>query len=199
MWLTKTFEANMKELIKKRIEESIKVKESLCKAELDNIASAAAAIIKSLKDGGKLLVFGNGGSAADSQHIVAELVGRFKKERRALAAIALAANTSTLTAIANDYGYDASFSRQIEALGKPGDAALGISTSGNSKNVIEAVKKAKAAGMKTISLTGCGGGKLKSECDVSIVVDSKDTPRIQESHILIGHIICELIEEEFVK
>ncbi|MCX5686226.1 MAG: D-sedoheptulose 7-phosphate isomerase [Candidatus Omnitrophica bacterium] len=188
----------MKDLIKKRIEESIKVKESLCKAELDNIEKAAGTIVKSLKAGGKLLVFGNGGSAADSEHIAAELVGRFKKERRGLAAIALTANTSIITAIANDYGYDVTFSRQIEALGKSGDVALGISTSGNSKNVIEAVKKAKAIGMKTISLTASGGGKLKNESDISIVVDSKDTPRIQESHILIGHILCELVEEEFV-
>ncbi|MFH0764245.1 MAG: D-sedoheptulose 7-phosphate isomerase [Candidatus Omnitrophota bacterium] len=189
----------MKNLIKKRIAESIKVKESLCKAELDSIETAARTIVKSLKAGGKLLVFGNGGSAADSQHIAAELVGRFKKERRALPAIALTANTSTITAIANDYGYDVTFSRQIEALGKPGDVALGISTSGNSKNVIEAVKKAKNIGMKTVSLSGCGGGKLKGECEISIAIDSKDTPRIQESHILIGHILCELIEEEFTK
>ncbi|MDP3804657.1 MAG: D-sedoheptulose 7-phosphate isomerase [Candidatus Omnitrophota bacterium] len=189
----------MKELIKKRIEESVKVKESLCKAEADNIEKAALVIIKSLKAGGKLLVFGNGGSAADSQHIAAELVGRFKKERKALAAIALTANTSTITAIANDYGYDVVFSRQIEALGNPGDVALGISTSGNSKNVIEAFKTAKAKGMKRVSLTGCGGGKLREECDISIIIDSKDTPRIQEAHILIGHILCELIEEEFVK
>lgn len=185
----------MKDLIKSRIEESIKVKESLCKTELDNIARAAEAILKSLTAGGKLLVFGNGGSASDSQHIVAELVGRYKKERKAIPAIALTENTSSLTAIANDYGYDASFSRQVEALGKAGDVAIGISTSGNSVNVIEAVKKAKAAGLKTIGLLGCDGGKLKGACDVAIVVNSKDTPRVQESHITIGHILCELIEE----
>lgn len=189
----------MKDLIKNRIEESVKVKESLYKAELYNIEKAAGTIVRSLKAGGKLLVFGNGGSAADSQHIAAELVGRFRKERKALAAIALTVNTSAITAIANDYGYDVTFSRQIEALGKPEDIALGISTSGNSKNVIEAIKKAKAIGMKTISLTGCGGGKLKAECDISITIDSKETPRVQESHILIGHILCELIEEEFIK
>lgn len=189
----------MKKEIENAIKDSIAVKDNLLRGGIGDIEKAVKLIISSLKSGGKLLIFGNGGSAADSQHIAAELVGRFKKERRALAAIALTANTSIITAIANDYGYDASFSRQIEALGKPVDVALGISTSGNSKNVIEAVKKAKAIGMKTILLAGSGGGKLNGECDISIVIDSKDTPRIQESHILIGHILCELIEEEFVK
>ncbi|MBI5123868.1 MAG: D-sedoheptulose 7-phosphate isomerase [Candidatus Omnitrophica bacterium] len=181
------------------MEESVKTKQALYKDQIENIEKAAKVIIDSLKRGGKLLVFGNGGSAADSQHIAAELVGRFKLERKALPAVALTTNTSTLTAIANDYGYDASFSRQVEALGIKGDVALGISTSGNSKNVIEAFLKAKALGVKTIALTGCGGGKMKDSADISIVVDSKDTPRIQESHIMIGHILCELIEQEMVK
>lgn len=185
---------DMKEQIKTAIKESIKTKEALYKDQIENIEKAAEAIIASLKKGGKLIVFGNGGSAADSQHIAAELVGRFKLERKALAAIALTTNTSTLTAIANDYGYDASFSRQVEALGIKGDVALGISTSGNSKNVIEALNKAKASGIKTIALTGQDGGKMKDAADISIVVGSKDTPRIQESHIMIGHILCELIE-----
>ena len=189
----------MKEKIKKIIKESMEVKESLSKAETVNIEKAAKAIIESLKSGGKLLVFGNGGSAADSQHMVAELVGRFKKERRPLAAIALTTNTSTLTAIANDYGYEAVFSRQVKALGSPGDVAFGISTSGNSKNVIEAIKKAKGIGLKTIGLIGAGGGKMKSECDISIIVPSGDTPRIQEAHLVVCHIICELIEEELFK
>jgi D-sedoheptulose 7-phosphate isomerase len=152
-------------------------------------------LTKSLKAGGKILIFGNGGSAADSQHITAELVGRFKKERKALAAIALTTNTSVLTAIGNDYGYDVSFSRQVEALGKRGDAALGISTSGNSKNVIEAIRISRKIGLSTIGLLGCDGGKIKAECDIAIVVRSKDTPRVQESHSLIGHILCELIED----
>jgi len=189
----------MQKNIEKDIRDSIAAKEALCKTEITNIEAAARAIIDSLKDGGKLIVFGNGGSAADSQHIAAELVGRFKMERKALPAIALTTNTSTLTAIANDYGYDVVFSRQIEALGKKGDVALGISTSGNSKNVIEAFKTAKALGMKTIALSGGDGGKMKNEADISIVVGTKDTPRIQESHIMIGHIICGLIERELFK
>ena len=152
-------------------------------------------VTSSLKKGGKVLAFGNGGSAADSQHIVAELIGRFKKERRPLAGIALTANTSTITALANDYGYDATFARQIEALGKPKDVAIGMSTSGRSKNVILAMRKAKELGLVTIGLTGGDGGSLKRESDITIVVNSSDTARIQESHIMIGHIICELVEE----
>lgn len=185
----------MKQLIKKRIAESIKTKESLCKNHLDDIENVASAMIDSLRRGGKVLIFGNGGSAADSQHIAAELVGRFKKERRPIRAIALTTNTSTITAIANDYGYDVTFSRQIEALAESGDIAIGISTSGNSKNVVEAIAKSKSLGLMTIGLTGGDGGRLKKMCDISIAVDSKDTARIQESHIMVGHIICELIEE----
>ncbi len=185
----------MRDKIKAIIKESIKIKEGLYSGQIENIEKAATIIIKALKDGGKLLVFGNGGSAADSQHIVAELVGRFKNERKALAAIALTTNTSTITALANDYGYTIVFARQIEALGKSGDVAFGISTSGNSKNIIEAIRKANALGLKTIGLIGGDGGQLKKECEVSIIVNSKDTPRIQESHGTIGHIICELIEE----
>ncbi|MFA6142265.1 MAG: D-sedoheptulose 7-phosphate isomerase [Candidatus Omnitrophota bacterium] len=189
----------MKDTIRKRITESISVKEFLARDQALNIESAAKAIIGSLKTGGKLIVFGNGGSTADSQHIAGELVGRFKKERRPFAAIALGTNTPLLTAIANDYGYSETFSRELEALGKKGDVALAISTSGNSKNVLEAVKKAKAVGIRTIALAGCDGGMLKKECDISIVVASRDTPRIQESHIMIGHILCELIEEGLSK
>jgi D-sedoheptulose 7-phosphate isomerase len=189
----------MKDKIKTIIKNSISLKESILKSEVASIEKAARTMIDSLNAGGKILVFGNGGSAADSQHIVAELVGRFKKERRALPAIALTANTSTLTAIANGYGYDATFARQVEALGKKGDIAFGISTSGNSKNVIEAIRKAKSIGLKTIGLLGCDGGKLKNLCNIAIVAGSKDTPRAQESHIMIGHIICELIEDEIFK
>jgi len=187
----------MEESIKNLIKDSIKVKGDLLKSHtVGDIAKAAQAIVKSLKGGGKLLVFGNGGSASDSQHIVAELVGRFKKERAPLKAIALTTNTSIITALANDYNYDITFSRQLEALGKKGDTALGLSTSGNSKNVVEALRKAKAIGLTAICLTGGNGGTLKGIADISIVVDSKDTPRIQEAHIMIGHILCELIEEE---
>ena len=189
----------MKKTIELFIRESIAAKEVLMKDQIENIESAAKAIIESLKAGKKLLIFGNGGSAADSQHIAAELVGRFKMERKALPAISLTTNTSILTAIANDYGYDLVFSRQVEALGVQGDVALGISTSGNSKNVIEALKKARSIGMKTIALSGGDGGSMKKEADISIVVATKDTPRVQESHILISHIICALVEDGIFK
>lgn len=186
----------MRDKISKAIKESIAVKESILKEHILNIESAARAVSASLKNGGKILIFGNGGSAADSQHFAAELVGRFKKERKALAAIALSVDTSALTAIANDYGYEASFSRQVEALGKIGDIAFGISTSGNSKNVIAAFKKAHELGLKTIGLLGSGGGEIAKACDISIAIGSKDTPRVQESHITIIHILCELIEDD---
>jgi len=189
----------MKDTIKARIEESIEAKEKLHESQAENIEAAARAIIGSLRSGGKALIFGNGGSAADSQHIAAELVGRFKKERPPFAAIALTTNTSLLTALANDYGYDLTFSRQVEALGKEGDVAIGLSTSGSSKNVIAALNKAKSMGLKTIGLTGAAGKAMKEICDVTITVGSKDTPRIQESHILIAHIICELVEGELCK
>lgn len=189
----------MKKDIEILIEKSIAAKEALLKGQLENIEKAAKAVIEALKDGKKLLVFGNGGSAADSQHMAAELVGRFKTERKALPVIALTTNTSTLTAIANDYGYDQVFSRQVEALGLKGDIALGISTSGNSKNVIDALKKARSIGMKTIALSGGDGGNIAREADISIVVTTKDTPAIQESHILIIHIICALVEDGIFK
>ena len=185
----------MKKTIELFIKDSITAKEIVLRNQVENIEKAARVIIESFKGGKKLLVFGNGGSAADSQHIAAELVGRFKMERKALPAIALTANTSILTAIANDYGYDVVFSRQIEALGAQGDVALGISTSGNSKNIIEALKKARSLGLKTIALSGGDGGSMKKEADISIVVATKDTPRVQESHILISHIICALVED----
>src|SRR3989338_7096422 len=158
----------MEKAIQNIIKESIKTKELLYKRQIESIEKAAKAIIISLKAGGKVLIFGNGGSAADSQHIVAELVGRFKKERPALPAIALSTNTSILSAIANDYGYEITFSRQLEALAKSKDVAIALSTSGNSKNVLEALKKAKALGLVTIGLTGQNGGLLKEVCDISI-------------------------------
>jgi D-sedoheptulose 7-phosphate isomerase len=186
-------------MIEAAIKDSVGIKEIVLKGQVGKIEKAAAAIIDSFKKGGKLLIFGNGGSAADSQHIAAELVGRFKIERKALPAIALTTDTSALTAIANDYGYEAVFSRQLEALASKGDVALGISTSGNSKNVIEAFKKARSLGLKTIALTGGDGGKVKKEADISIIVASKDTPRVQESHIMIGHILSALIEHNIFK
>lgn len=189
----------MENKIKRLIRENIAVKEGLLKGQIANIGLAATAIVKSIRNGGKVVIFGNGGSAADSQHIAAELVGRFKKERKAIAAIALTTDTSIITALANDYGYNTVFSRQVEALGRKGDVAIAISTSGKSKNIIDAVKAAKRTGITTIALTGSSGGDLKKECDISVLVPSDDTPRIQESHCLIGHIICELVEEERAK
>jgi D-sedoheptulose 7-phosphate isomerase len=186
-------------IIEESIKESMRMQEGLLKNEVANIEKAARIIIKSLRLGGKVLIFGNGGSAADSQHMAAELVGRFKKERRALPAIALTTNTSILTSIGNDYGYDMTFSRQVAALGRKGDVAIGISTSGNSANVINAAKEARSLEMSTIALAGSDGGKLSKACDVSIIVRTKDTPRAQESHITIIHVLCDLIERELFK
>jgi len=154
-------------------------------------------MIESIKKGGKVILFGNGGSASDSQHIAAELVGRFRKERSALAAIALTTNTSILTSLANDYSYEIVFSRQIEALGQKNDIAIGISTSGKAKNVAAGIKQAKKMGIKTIALTGGDGGELAKLADISLIVPSLVTARIQEAHITLGHIICELVEQEF--
>ena len=188
----------MKEKIKKIFGESILVKRETANLNCDKIVLAVEEIVNIFKGNGKILFFGNGGSAADSQHIAAEFIGRFKKERQALAAIALTTDTSILTCLGNDYGFEAIFARQIEGLGQKGDIAFGISTSGNSKNVIEGIKKAKDKGLKTISLTGCGGGQLAKLTNISIIVPSDNTARIQESHICIAHAICELVEECFL-
>lgn len=185
----------MKKDIGRIFRESIRVKEETFKTNDEKIVQAIESILESFRRNGKILFFGNGGSAADSQHIAAEFIGRFKKERRALPAIALTTDTSILTALGNDYGFDVIFARQIEGLGNRGDVAFGISTSGNSKNVIEGIKQAKKMGLKTISLTGCGGGKVARLTDISIIVPSMETARIQESHICIAHAICELAEE----
>jgi len=186
----------MRERIKDILLESIQVKEEILRNQVDAILEIAELMIDCLKKDGKVIVFGNGGSASDSQHIAAELVGRFKKDRSALAAIALTTNTSILTSLANDYGYDVVFSRQIEALGKKNDIALGISTSGKAKNVALAIKQAKKMGIKTVALSGGDGGDIVKLADVSLVVPSKITARIQEAHITIAHIICEMIEQE---
>lgn len=192
--MTKT--EKMNEKIESILKDSINVKEKLLSPSItDTISQIIDQIIASLKKGGKLIILGNGGSAADAQHIAAELVGRFQKERRALPAIAISTNTSILTALANDYAYDIVFSRQIEALAKKDDVVLAISTSGGAKNAIEAVKTAKKIGIKTIALTGGDGGELSKIADLSLVVPSKITARIQEAHITIAHIVCELIEE----
>ncbi len=184
----------MKDKILKSIKESIEVKE-LLKKEAGAIARIVETIISSVKKGGKVIIFGNGGSAADSQHMAAELIGRFKKERAPIPAIALTTNTSSLTAIGNDYGYDATFSRQLEGIAKPVDTAIGISTSGNAKNVNKAILKAKEMGLATIGLTGGAGGGLAKNAVFTLKVPSDSTPRIQELHITGIHIICELVEE----
>ncbi len=189
----------MREIIQEAILESIRVKEGLLKNNLGQIVEMSQKIIESLKKGGKLLIFGNGGSASDSQHIAAELVGRFKKDRPALPAIALTVNTSTITALANDFGYDIIFARQIEALAAKNDVALGISTSGKAKSVVLGLKQAKKMGLLTVALTGGDGGEIVKQADISLIVPSSQTARIQESHILIGHIICELIEEAGIR
>jgi D-sedoheptulose 7-phosphate isomerase len=192
MRFTETFEQR----VGQSIEASIALKERLLSNPevVPTVAKVCEIIVTSIEQGNKLLLFGNGGSAADAQHIAGEFVGRFAFERRALPALALSVNTSCVTAIGNDYGFDLIFSRQIEALGRPGDVAIGISTSGNSQNVLRAVLVAKGLGLQTIGLTGCAGGKLKSAVDYCICVPSDETPRIQECHIMIGHIISELVE-----
>ena len=163
------------------------------------IFEAAGLITKCLRAGGKLLFFGNGGSAADAQHLAAEFVGRFVSERAGLAAISLTTDASILTAVGNDYGFDRVFGRQVQALARPGDVAVAISTSGNSPNVLEAVKEAKKHGLNVIGLTGKDGGALALEAHVAITVDSGSTARIQECHIAIGHIFCELVERELIE
>ena len=162
---------------------------------LDGIVAAAAMIVECYEEGGKVAFFGNGGSAADAQHLACELVSKFRLERKALGAIAFTTDTSILTAIPNDYSFENIFVRQLEALMRKGDVVVGISTSGNSPNVLKALAKAKELGIGTIGLSGAGG-KLPEVVDVAIKVPSKDTPRIQESHIAIGHIICDLVESE---
>jgi D-sedoheptulose 7-phosphate isomerase len=159
------------------------------------IAEAASTLAGCLAAGGQILFCGNGGSAADAQHLAAELVGRFLKERRAFPAIALHTNTSALTALGNDYGFEAVFARQVEAHGRPGDALMAISTSGSSPNVLLAVETAHRLGLVTLGLSGGSGGPLAEVCDICLTVPSTITPRVQEGHILIGHIICGLVED----
>ena len=163
-------------------------------AQKATIETIAGFCVDALEEGVKIVFMGNGGSAADAQHLAAELVGRFQKNRKACAALALNVNTSILTAIGNDYGYDSVFSRQVEALVTSKDVVIGISTSGKSKNVVNAINKAKEIGARTVGLLGQDGGLLKPLVEIAFTINSKDTPRIQEMHILAGHIICEIIE-----
>jgi len=163
----------------------------------ENLEQASILAVNTLKKGNKILLCGNGGSAADAQHIAAELTGRYKTERRGLAGIALTTDTSALTAIGNDYGYDRVFDRQVESLANNGDLLIGISTSGNSENIINALKVAKNMGCSTIGFSGKGGGAMNDICDINLVVPSDNTPRIQEMHILFGHTICQIIDNNF--
>lgn len=160
------------------------------------ISDVGIAMQNTIQNGGKILIMGNGGSAADSQHIAAEIVGRYKKERKGMPAIALTTDTSILTSVGNDYGYDYIFARQIEALCRPEDLVIGITTSGNSANVVRAIEAAKAIGATTVGLTGGTGGKLKDLCDFSLVMPSSVTARIQEAHIFVGHSLCEILESD---
>ena len=189
----------MQSIIKHEFSEHLKVSKKTMESIGKPIEIAAKLCIDSLKNSNKILIFGNGGSAADAQHIAAELVGRYKTERKGIPAIALTTDTSAITSIANDYGYLHVFDRQVETLADKGDVVIGISTGGSSANVISALKLANDLGCKTIGLSGKGGGEFNSLCDVNIIIPSEDTPRIQEMHIVIGHTICHLIDQEFSK
>jgi D-sedoheptulose 7-phosphate isomerase len=184
----------MQNIVFQALEESIQVKGHFIKQNADTLISLARCVAECFASNHKLLLFGNGGSAADAQHIAAEFVNRFAVERRPLPAMALTTDTSVMTSISNDYSFDDIFSKQIEALGQKDDMALAISTSGNSRNVILAVETARQLGLYTVSLTGAGGGELGRCCDLALIVESKSTPRIQESHALAGHLLCELVE-----
>jgi D-sedoheptulose 7-phosphate isomerase len=183
------------------IESSISLKQTILNDSnlINKIVAAVETISEAFKNGNKVLFCGNGGSAADAQHLAAEFSGRFYKDRRSLPAEALHCNTSYLTAVANDYGYEFVYSRIVDGIGSTGDVLVGISTSGNSKNIIKAYEVAKGKGMNIISLTGNNGGGMKANSEILLDIPSTDTPRIQECHILIGHIICELVEEELFK
>ena len=189
---------NVEQCIADQIRASISTKQAILSEEglMRNIAAAAQMIVDAYEQGKKTLLAGNGGSAADAQHIAGEFVSKFYFDRPGIASIALTTDTSIITAIGNDYGYDKLFSRQIQAQGSAGDVFIGISTSGNSANLVEALRMCGQKGIKTIGLTGFTGGKMDSMCDLCIKVPSGETPRIQESHILIGHIICCIVEEK---
>jgi D-sedoheptulose 7-phosphate isomerase len=184
----------VKQVISNTVAKSIQVKRDFFEKHGETLLAAARQAATCFASGHKLLLFGNGGSASDAQHIAAEFVNRFAVERRPLPALALSTDASILTSIANDYSFDQVFAKQIRALGNADDLALGISTSGNSPNVISGVEAAKESGLYTIGLTGCGGGGLADRCDLCLAVDSEETPRIQETHILIGHVLCDLTD-----
>ncbi len=186
----------MQSIIEFELNEHLKTSKATLESIGESLEVAAKLCVDGLKNGGKILIFGNGGSAADAQHIAAELVGRYKVERKGLPAIALTTDTSALTSIGNDYGYNRVFDRQVEALANKGDVVVGISTGGSSGNVISALQLAKNLGCQTIGFSGRGGGEMNELCDVNLVIPAEDTPRIQEMHIVIGHILCHIIEQE---
>ncbi len=187
----------MHSIIESELNEHLKTVQETLKTSKSSIFDAAKLCIDGLNNGGKIVIFGNGGSAADAQHIAAELVGRYKLERKGLAAIALTTDSSALTCIANDYSYSQVFSRQVEALVSSNDIVIGISTGGTSINVINGLKTAKDLGCKLIGLSGRDGGEFNQLCDTNVVIPSNDTPRIQEMHIVIGHTICHLIDQTY--
>jgi len=188
----------MIEYIKREVAASAETKQKILNDEgfIAKIAEVAEACLKVYRSSKKTMLAGNGGSAADAQHIAAELVGRYGFDRPSIPSLALTTDSSNLTAIGNDYGYDKVFSRQVEGMGQEGDLFIGISTSGNSQNIITAFESAKAKGITTVALTGRDGGKMAQMADYALIVPSNATPRIQESHILIGHILCDIIEKE---
>lgn len=186
----------MRDRIKDILLENIRIKEDLLRSAVDPIMEIAELFVACMRKGGKVILFGNGGSASDSQHIAAELVGRFLKDRSALPAIALTANSSIITSLANDYGYEVVFAKQLEALGQKNDVAVGISTSGKARNVAAGLRQARKMGLKTVAFTGGDGGELVKLADLSLVVPSSVTARVQEAHITVGHVICELVERE---
>lgn len=191
-----TFE-NFAEVFVAEIEDSIQVKKRVIAEQLSPLTEIVQLLLLAVHAGNKVILFGNGGSAADSQHIAAELVSRFRRDREALPAIALTTDTSILTSVGNDYSFEEVFARQIAALGRPGDVAFALSTSGNSPNVLKAVSKAKEKGLATVGFTGQHGGRLKDAVDICFRVPSQNTARIQEAHITAAHVICEIIEREF--
>jgi D-sedoheptulose 7-phosphate isomerase len=188
----------MRDVVLKAFNDSAAVKQQFVRDHADRIVEVAKVIVRAFREGHKVLLFGNGGSATDAAHVAAEFVGRYKRERTPLPAIALATDIAAITCIANDYGYDELFARQVRAHGQKGDIAIAISTSGNSPNVLKGVAAAKEGGLTTVAWTGGTGGKLAALADFAFVVPSSVTARIQESHITLGHVLCELTEEEFL-
>ena len=182
-------------VLTRSLEEHLKTIQALIDSRLPEIEAAGSLIWEALKSGNKILLCGNGGSAADAQHIAAELVGRYEQQRRAFPAISLTTDTSALTAVSNDYGYEEVFARQVEALAVAGDVLIAISTSGKSPSIVKAADQARARGCKTIALTGCSGEPLTSHCDLAVVVPSDRTSRVQEAHITIGHLWCEIVDK----